>query len=108
MQNPEGQTMETETIANGLRVAPTAEPLRTSSPLAAARLHGQLTVDEAARRAGIGADEATWLEEGRVYRFASADRALIAALLYATSLGIDHREARELAGLPVPPRPLAR
>jgi hypothetical protein len=28
--------------------------------------------------------------------------------LYATALGIDHREALELAGRPVPPRPLSR
>lgn len=97
--------VDTQTIANELRLARTAEPLRESSPLAAARVHRQLTVDEAARRAGIADDEAHWLEEGRIYRFASADRALLAALLYATSLGIDHREARQLAGLPVPPLP---
>ena len=47
----------------------------------------------------------TWLEEGRVYRFSSPDDALLALLLYATALGLDHREARELAGLPVPPKP---
>jgi hypothetical protein len=105
MQNPDVQTMETEPIASGLRVPPVAEPLRATSPLAAARLQRQLTVEEAARRAGIGADEATWLEDGRVYRFPSADGALLAALLYATALGIDHREARERAGLPVPPLP---
>jgi transcriptional regulator with XRE-family HTH domain len=76
------------------------------SPLAHARLHRQLTVEETARRAGIPADEVRWLEEGRIYRFATADRALLAAMLTATALGIDHREALELAGLPVPPKPL--
>jgi transcriptional regulator with XRE-family HTH domain len=79
------------------------EPLRPQSPLAAARLHRRLTVDDAAARAGISPAEATWLEEARVYRFPNTDRALLATLLYATALGIDQREARELAGVPVPP-----
>jgi transcriptional regulator with XRE-family HTH domain len=78
------------------------------SPLARARVHRQLTVEETARRAGIGPEEAKWLEEGRVYRFPSADDALLAALLYGSALGIDNREARELAGLPVPPAPVER
>src|SRR5207237_8425664 len=34
--------------------------------------------------------------------------ALAATVLYATALGIDNREARELAGLPVPPTPVER
>ncbi len=76
------------------------------SPLAAARLHRQLTVEESAKRAGLTADEVEWLEDGRVYRFPSTDAALLATLLYASALGIDHREARILAGLPVAPRPL--
>ena len=75
------------------------------SPLAHARLHRQLTVDEAARRASVTADEVQWLEEGRLYRFPTPDRALAVALLYATALGVDHREALELAGLPAPPLP---
>jgi transcriptional regulator with XRE-family HTH domain len=81
---------------------------RGDSPLAHARLHRQLTVEEAAKRAGIQPDEVRWLEEGRVYRFPSADHALLATVLYATALGIDHDEALSLAGLPVPPRPLRR
>jgi hypothetical protein len=81
-------------------------PLDKTSPLAAARLHRQLTVDEAAKRAGLTSDEVEWLEDGRVYRFPSADAALVATLLYATAIGIDHREARILAGLPVAPRPV--
>jgi transcriptional regulator with XRE-family HTH domain len=78
------------------------EPTGEESPLARARLHRQLTVEETARRAGITAEEVRWLEEGRVYRFPKPDDALIATVLYASVLGIDNREARELAGLPIP------
>ena len=78
------------------------------SPLARARLQRQLTVEETARRAGISEEYVRWLEEGRVYRFPSPDDALLAALLYATALGVDNREARELAGLPVPTAPIER
>jgi transcriptional regulator with XRE-family HTH domain len=81
--------------------APTADPPRPPSPLAAARLLRQLTVDEAARRAGLSAEEVEWLEEGRVYRFRTTDEALAAAAVYASGLEVTHREARELAGLPV-------
>lgn len=84
------------------------EPIGEESPLARARLHRQLTVEETARRAGITAEEVRWLEEGRVYRFPRPDDALIATALYATALGLDNREARELAGLPVPPQPIER
>jgi hypothetical protein len=73
------------------------------SPLAHARLHRQLTVDEAARRANVSPEEVQWLEEGRLYRFPSPDRAVAVALLYTTALAIEHREALELAGLPAPP-----
>jgi transcriptional regulator with XRE-family HTH domain len=72
------------------------------SPLGRARVHRQLTLEETARRAGLTTEQAQWLEEGRVYRFPSPDDALLAALLYGTALGIENREARELAGLPVP------
>jgi hypothetical protein len=81
-------------------------PSADESPLARARVHRQLTVEEAAKRADLPPDEVRWLEEGRLYRFPTADRALLATLLYATALGIEHREALELAGLPVPPKPL--
>jgi transcriptional regulator with XRE-family HTH domain len=77
-----------------------------TSPLARARLLRQLPVREAAAKAGLTVEQVTWLEEGRVYRFATPDDALLALLLYATALGIDHREARSLAGLPVPPKAL--
>ena len=84
------------------------EPTGEESPLARARLHRQLTVEETARRAGISAEEVQWLEEGRVCRFPRPDDALAAAVLYASALGIDNREARDLAGLPVPPAPVER
>jgi hypothetical protein len=74
-------------------------------PLAAARLRRQLTVERAAKIAKLTADEVAWLEEGRLYRFESSEAAVTALLLYSTSLGISRREARQLAGLPVLPRP---
>jgi len=84
------------------------EPTGEQSPLARARLHRQLTLEETARRAGLSVDQARWLEEGRVYRFPTTDDALVATLLYATALGIENREARELAGLTVPALPVER
>jgi transcriptional regulator with XRE-family HTH domain len=75
----------------------------SSSRLAAVRLRRRLSVDEAARRAGLSTDEVVWLEEGRLYRF-GGDEALTAAVLYASALEIDLAEARDLAGLP-PPEP---
>lgn len=71
------------------------------SPLASARLQRKLTVDEAARRSGLTPEQVEWLEAGRVYRFPTADDALVAVVLYATGIGIDHDEARALARLPV-------
>jgi LytR cell envelope-related transcriptional attenuator len=76
------------------------------SALAQSRVARQLPLREAASRAGLTEDEVTWLEEGRVYRFRTPDDAMLALLLYATALGIEHREARQLAGMPVPPKPL--
>src|SRR6476469_570434 len=84
------------------------DPTGEESPLARARLQRQLTVEETARRAGITTDEVRWLEEGRVYRFPKPDDALMATDLYATAIGLDNRETRELAGLPVPPQPITR
>jgi hypothetical protein len=84
------------------------EPSSNRSPLATARLHRQLTVNDAAKQAKLTAEEVAWLESGRLYRFPSSESATLALLLYATALDIDRREARELAGLPVPPRPLDR
>lgn len=87
-----------------MEAARTLEARAGHSPLAAARLRRQLALEEAAALAGISADEATWLEEGRVYRFRSPDQALLACVLYAAALEVDLREAREMAGLPTPPR----
>jgi hypothetical protein len=84
------------------------EPTGEESALARARLHRQLTVEETAKRSGLSVEQVRWLEEGRVYRFARPDDALAATVLYASTLGIDNREARELAGLPVPPSPVER
>lgn len=95
-------------MTSGMELVEPLEPTGEESALARARLHRQLTVEETAKRAGISVEEVRWLEEGRVYRFARPDDALAATLLYASALGIDNREARELAGLPVPPLPLER
>ncbi len=75
----------------------------TESPLGAVRLRRCLTVEEAAARARLHVDDVKALEENRLYRFPSVDRAVAATLVYGTALGISEREARELAGLPVPP-----
>lgn len=85
---------------------PELELVSGRSALASARLRRSLTVEEAARRAGLPPDQISWLEEGRVYRFPSTDHAIEATLMLAAALEIDRREARQLAGLPVPPRPL--
>jgi transcriptional regulator with XRE-family HTH domain len=75
---------------------------------ATARLRRQLSREEVAQRAGITAEQVRWLEEGRVYAFRSPEDALAAAALLASGLEIDNHEARELAGLPVLPRPIQR
>jgi transcriptional regulator with XRE-family HTH domain len=87
-----------------------ARPLDTSStdrqsPLSAVRLQRKLTVEEAAKRAALWPEQVEWLEEGKLYRFPTTEAAVMAVLRYATSLGIDHREARKMSGMPVePPR----
>ena len=86
-----------------MALAPQPDRSPDQSALARARLQRQLTIEEAARRAGLSTDQVEWLEDGRVYRFPSTDDALVAALLYASALGIVHREARALAGVPVTP-----
>jgi transcriptional regulator with XRE-family HTH domain len=92
----------------GMELVQPLESTGEDSPFARARLQRQLTLEETARRAGITAEEAQWLEEGRVYRFAAPDDALLAALLYGTALGVDNREARQLAGLSVAGLPAQR
>jgi transcriptional regulator with XRE-family HTH domain len=84
------------------------EPTSDRSPLAAARLRRQLTLEDAAKQSKLTPEEVSWLETGRLYRFQSSESATLALLLYSTSLEIERREARELAGLPVPPRPFDR
>jgi LytR cell envelope-related transcriptional attenuator len=88
-----------------MELVPALESKAEKPLLTTARLRRQLTVDRAARLARLTPDEVTWLEEGRLYRFPSSDSALLALLLYSTALGIGRREARQLAGLPVLPRP---
>jgi hypothetical protein len=88
-------------------VAP-LEPSSDRSPLASARLRRRLTLEDAAKQAKLTPEELAWLESGRLYRFPSSESATLALLLYATSLEIDRREALDLAGLQVPPRPFDR
>jgi transcriptional regulator with XRE-family HTH domain len=95
-------------MSEGMELVPSPEPTGEPSPLARTRLHRKLTLAETARRAGLSEEEARWLEEGRVYRFPSADDALVATLLYASALGVDNREARELAGRPLAGAPSRR
>jgi transcriptional regulator with XRE-family HTH domain len=86
-------------------------PAEQSSALAGLRLQRKLTIEEAAKRANLWPDQVEWLEEGRLYRFPSSEAAVLALLRYATSLGIDNREAKRLSGLPVgpaPPKPFGR
>jgi hypothetical protein len=71
------------------------------SPLVAARLRRQLTVEEAAARASLDVDTVKSIEESRTYVFPSTADAIATAVVYASSLGITEREARELAGLPI-------
>jgi transcriptional regulator with XRE-family HTH domain len=73
-----------------------------------ARLRRQLSREQVAQRSGLTTEQVTWLEEGRVYAFRNPEDALAAALLLASGLEIDNHEARELAGLPVLPRPIER
>jgi len=74
------------------------------SPFGAARLSRRLTLEQAAARANMDVDTVKSLEDNCIYRFGSNADALAAALVYAAALGISEREARRLAGLPVPSR----
>jgi hypothetical protein len=88
-----------------------AEAAEKSSALTALRLQRKLTIEEAAKRAALWPEQVEWLEEGRLYRFPSSETAVLAIMRYATALGIDHREARALSGMPVEPparRPVGR
>jgi transcriptional regulator with XRE-family HTH domain len=88
-----------------------AEPTAPTSPLTTLRLQRKFTIEEAAKRAALWPEQVEWLEEGRLYRFPGNQAAVMALLRYATALGIDHREARRLSGMPVEPparRPVGR
>src|ERR687886_541972 len=73
------------------------------SPLAEAREKRDLSLKQVAYRTGLTEEEIEWIEHGRLYRFPSQNAAVLAAVVYATALGIDRWEARRLAGLPVAP-----
>jgi transcriptional regulator with XRE-family HTH domain len=88
-----------------------AESSAQTSPLTTLRLQRKLTIEEAAKRAALWPEQLEWLEEGKLYRFQGESTAVLALLRYATALGIDHREARRLSGMPVEPpasRPVGR
>lgn len=82
------------------------ETLVEPSPLKDARAQRGLSVEQLARRSGLDPQEIEWLEEGRLFRFPSQNAAMLAAVVYATALGVDRVEARRLAGLPVHGNPL--
>lgn len=88
-----------------------AEPQAQTSPLTTLRLQRKLTIEQAAKRAALWPEQLEWIEEGKLYRFQAQHTAVLALLRYATALGIDHREARRLSGMPVEPparRPVGR
>ncbi len=84
-----------------LELAHPLDAIPEHSPLAEARERRDLTVKQVAYRSGLTEEEIEWLEDGRLYRFPSQSAAALAAVLYATGLGIDRYEARRLAGLPI-------
>jgi len=84
-----------------LELAHPLDAIPQPSPLADARGRHGLSVMQVAYRTGLTEEEIGWLEEGRLYRFASQNHALLAGIVYATAVGIDRAEARRLAGLPV-------
>jgi hypothetical protein len=88
-----------------------AEPQAKTSPLTTLRLQRKLTIEQAAKRAALWPEQLEWIEEGKLYRFQGQHTAVLALLRYASALGIDHREARRLSGMPVEPparRPVGR
>src|SRR5262245_7730002 len=88
-----------------------AEPAPQASPLTTLRRQRKPTLEGAAMPAARWPEQVEWLEEGMLYRFPRHDTAVLALLRYATALGIDHREARRLSGMPVEPparRPVGR
>ena len=96
----EGRTRRKEDVPM-LELAHTLDAVPQTSPLAEARERRDLSIKQVAYRSGLTEAEIEWLEEGRIYRFPSQNAAMLAAVVYATALGIDRFEARRLAGLPV-------
>jgi hypothetical protein len=84
-----------------LELAHTLDAIPQHSPLAQARERRDLSIKQLAYRTGLSEEEIEWLEEGRLYRFASQNAAILSAVVYATALGVDRHEARRLAGLPI-------
>jgi transcriptional regulator with XRE-family HTH domain len=84
-----------------LELAHPLDAIPQASPLREARERRELTPRAVALRSGLTEEEIEWLEEGRIYRFPSQSAAILAAVVYATTLGVDRAEARRLAGLPV-------
>lgn len=84
-----------------LELAHPLDAIPEPSPLAEAREHHDLSIKQVAYRSGLREEEIQWLEEGRIYRFPSQNQAILAAILYASAVGIDRYEARRLAGLPL-------
>ncbi len=76
------------------------ETLVEPSPLQGARVERGLSVEQLSVRSGLRVEEIEWLEEGRLFRFPSQSAGMLAAVVYATALGVDRSEARRLAGLP--------
>jgi transcriptional regulator with XRE-family HTH domain len=88
-----------------------ADAAEKPSALTSLRLQRKLTIEEAAKKAALWPEQIEWLETGRLYRFPGNETAVLALLRYATALGVDHREARALSGMPVEPparRPVGR
>jgi hypothetical protein len=84
-----------------LELAHPLDAIPQPSPLADARSHRDLSIKQVAYRSGLSVEEIEWLEEGRLYRFASQNAAILVAVVYATALGVDRFEARRMAGLPI-------
>jgi hypothetical protein len=84
-----------------LELAHPLDAVPQPSPLKEARERRELTVRAVSLRSGLAEQEIEWLEDGRIYRFPSQGAAIMAAVVYATAVGIDRAEARRLAGLPV-------
>ena len=84
-----------------LELAHPLDALPQPSPLADARKCHGLSIAQVAYRTGLSESEIEWLEEGRLYRFPSQNQAILAGIVYATTIGVDRYEARRLAGLPI-------